>query len=334
LRVNTERATVERLEAETELSPTLAFSDELRAAAQEDPRIDEALGKEHALFASRRDALDSESRLLLEQRTHIQAEIESLEAEVQQAESSLALQQRDLERSRELVTEGFVSVTRVNELEAEVADYASRLEQRRSEVARAQQRLVDTNLKLNSARNAYIQYASDQLKTAVARQGELEQELRKSEDAAERQLVTAPADGVVIDLKFTSPGAVVQPGESIADVVPSDAPLLIEAQIRPEDITHVVQGQQARIKVLAYRYSDTITGVVDYVSADRLIDPAGYPYYTAMIEADKVSLQAAGDVKLQAGMPVEVYIEGTAQTALQYMIEPITATLRKAATPL
>jgi HlyD family secretion protein len=30
-------------------------------------------------------------------------------------------------------------------------------------------------------------------------------------------------------------------------------------------------------------------------------------------------------------MPAEVYIEGTKQTALQYLLEPITATMRRAA---
>ena len=43
------------------------------------------------------------------------------------------------------------------------------------------------------------------------------------------------------------------------------------------------------------------------------------------------SLQSAGDhLKLQAGMPAEVYIDSGTQTALQYMIEPITSTVRRA----
>ena len=50
--------------------------------------------------------------------------------------------------------------------------------------------------------NEYVKSASDQLKAAAARLGEIEQELRKSEDAAARQVVTAPAAGEVIDLKF------------------------------------------------------------------------------------------------------------------------------------
>jgi membrane fusion protein, epimerase transport system len=146
--------------------------------------------------------------------------------------------------------------------------------------------------------------------------------------------VVAPASGEIIDLKFTSRGAVVRPGDSIADIVPSDAKLTIEARIRPEEINHVHRGQPARVRFTAHKYRNTalVTGTVTYVSADRLIDRASnLPYYSVTILADADSLRAATDLTLQAGMPAEVYIEGTKQTALQYLLEPITSTMRRAA---
>ncbi len=54
------------------------------------------------------------------------------------------------------------------------------------------------------------------------------------------------------------------------------------------------------------------------------------PYYSVTILVDADSLNGAGDLKLQAGMPAEVYIEGITQTPLQYLIEPIDSVLRKA----
>ncbi|MBI4293189.1 MAG: HlyD family type I secretion periplasmic adaptor subunit, partial [Betaproteobacteria bacterium] len=73
------------------------------------------------------------------------------------------------------------------------------------------------------------------------------------------------------------------------------------------------------------------SGKVTYVSADRLLDRASnMPYYSVTILADADSLRSAGDLKLQAGMPAEVYIEGSTQTPLQYLMEPVTSTVRKA----
>jgi HlyD family secretion protein len=193
--------------------------------------------------------------------------------------------------------------------------------------------MLDVDLKIQSVRNEYVKTASDQLKLAAARLAEIEQELRKSQDAVKRQVVTAPASGEVIDLKITSPGAVLRPGDTIADIVPSEASLLLEAHIRPEDISNVRLGQHARIKFTAYRYRSMVmvSGAVSYVSGDRLIDrPTNLPYYSVMITVDPASLHDAGDLQVQAGMPAEVYIEGTRQTPFQYLAEPVTSTIRKA----
>ena len=73
-------------------------------------------------------------------------------------------------------------------------------------------------------------------------------------------------------------------------------------------------------------------GKVVYVSADRLIDRASNtPYYSVLVEADPASLATAGDLKLLAGMPAEIYIQGEERTPLKYLIEPITQVLRHAA---
>jgi HlyD family secretion protein len=332
-RFHVESAAQARHEAEQALAAELVFPARLLATAKRDKRVSEALAKETALFTARRDSLSSEVALMRSQHEHITQEISIARAQIAQAESSHALQARFLEANRGLVKDGFISPTRIEQIEASLADYAAKLEEQRSALSRAMQRQIDAELRIKSVQNDYAKTASDQLKATAARIGEIEQELRKSEDAAARQVVVAPASGEVIDLKFTSPGAVVRPGEPIADIVPSEANLMIEAHIRPEDVSHVSIDRNAQVKFTAFKYRSTsmVTGKVTYVSGDRLIDRANnLPYYSVMILVDADALRAAGDIRVQAGMPAEVYIEGTKQTPLQYLAEPITSTVRKA----
>ncbi|MEJ5989222.1 HlyD family type I secretion periplasmic adaptor subunit [Ramlibacter sp. PS3R-8] len=333
-RVHVERASMVRLEAEQSLARTLEFPHDLLAAAKQDKRVESALLKEMALFRAQRHSLDSGTALMRTQRERVEHELAAVQAQIEQAKQSLELQRADLEANRGLVREGFISASRISQLESGVMDYAAKLEERRTEHARAHQRLAEIDLKIESTRNDYVKSASDQLKAAVLRLTEVEQEQRKSADAATRQVVVAPASGEVIDLKFSSPGAVVRPGDPIADIVPSDTQLVVEARIRPEDIANVNIGQAARVKftALKYRNSMMVAGKVTYVSGDRLVERQnGEPYYSALIVADSSTLGGiAADFKLQAGMPAEVYIQGTQQTALQYLAEPITTTLRRA----
>jgi epimerase transport system membrane fusion protein len=332
-RAEVERAGIARLEAEEARAAVVHFPGTLLGAAKRDKRVQEAMAKEQSLFRARRDALGSETALLVEQRGRIDQESAALREQIGQVRASLELQKGELELQRKLLKDGFISAARLAQLEAVVADYASKLEERRSELARAAQRRGDVDLRAKALANEYAKNASDQLKMANARLAEIEQELRKSQDAAARQVVTAPAAGEVIDLKFTSPGAVVRAGEPIADIVPVDANLVLEAQIRPEDVSNVRLEQPARIKFTAYKYRNLtmVWGKVTYVSADRLVDKTtNVPYYSVMITVDPQSLREAGELQVQAGMPAEVYIEGSRQTPFQYLAEPITSTIRKA----
>ncbi len=333
-RVQSERASLARLEAHETMASAIAFPAELIAAAKDDPRLAEQMAKERSLFSARRDALVGQVGLLRAQREKVAEEIVALRAQIVKAEESLRFQASDLDRHRKLLGAGFISANRIAQLEGTVADYGVKLEERRSELARAQQRSVDTDLRIRALETDYRQQASDQMKATVARLHEIEQEQRKSTDASARQVISAPATGEIIDLKYSAPGAIIPPRETIADVVPDDTRLVIEARLRTEDINQIQRGQAADIRFTAFKYRTTrlVQGKVIYISADRLVDRAdNFAYYSALIEANPESLRAAGDLKLQAGMPAEVYIKGEERTPLQYLVEPVTQVLSRAA---
>ncbi|HEY0587655.1 MAG TPA: HlyD family type I secretion periplasmic adaptor subunit [Pseudoduganella sp.] len=333
-RVRTERASLARLDAEQAMQQSLNFPADVVQAATTDRRLAEQLAKERALFAARRDALVGQVRLLHSQRDKVAEEVVALRAQIAQASESMKFQKVDLDTNNKLRKDGFVSATRIAQLEGAIADYGVKLEERRSELARAQQRMVDIDLRVSGLEGEYRQQASDQLKVATARLSEIEQEQRKSVDASARQVITAPASGEVIGLKFPVPGAVIPPRETIADIVPDDTRLVTEARIRPDDISRIMRGQPANIRFTAFKYRTTqlVRGKVIYISADRLVDRATEaPYYSVLVEADPASLGKAGDLKLVAGMPAEVYIEGEQRTPLQYLLDPVTQVLRHAA---
>ena len=316
------------------MARTIVFPPDVTETAITDPRLAEQMTKERLLFDARRDALVGQVRLLHAQREKVAEEIVALRAQIAQASESMKFQKSDLETNHKLLKDGFISATRISQLEGTVADYGVKIEERRSELARAQQRMVDADLRIRSLESDYRQQASDQLKVTAARLSEIEQEQRKSVDASARQVIMAPVAGEIIDLKYSAPGSVIPPRETIADIVPVDTRLVTEARIRTEDIDRIARGQSADIRFTAFKYRTTqlVHGKVTYISADRLIDRVNnLPYYSVLVEAEPASLAKAGDLKLLAGMPAEVYIKGEERTPLQYLIEPVTQVLRHAA---
>jgi membrane fusion protein, epimerase transport system len=332
-RVRSERASMARLEAEQSGAAAVVFPADIVEAARSDAGLAELLVNERALFAARRGALSSQVALLRDQQAKVRQEAVALRAQIERAGESLKLQGQELAANQGLLKEGFISSARVMQIEAQMADYGVKLEERRGELARSEQRQVDTSLRIKAMENEYRQQASDQLKVTQARLAEIQQEQRKTGDAAKRQVITAPASGEVMDLKVSAPGAVIPPRETIAEIVPDNQQLIIEALVRPEDINRVQRGQAAQMRFTAFAYRTTklVDGTVNYVSGDRMVDKqSNSAFYVAHIQAEAAKLAEAGDLKLQAGMPVEVYIEGDKRTVLQYLMEPLTQVVRRA----
>ncbi|HNJ77655.1 MAG TPA: HlyD family efflux transporter periplasmic adaptor subunit, partial [Azospira sp.] len=194
--------------------------------------------------------------------------------------------------------------------------------------AKARQRGSELALRVKTLENQFMQAAADELKESGNKLFDLDERLRPSKDAAERQRIAAPIAGEVVDLKFTSLGAVVGPRDAILDLVPLDGKLIMEGRIRPEDINHVAVGSTADVRLTAFksRLTPVVAGRVVYVSADRLVErTSGTPYYTVHVDVAPEELQKAGNLRLQAGMPVEVLIKTAERTALQYLLDPVTA---------
>jgi len=326
-----ERAKVARLEAERASLPAVTFPADLAARAAE-PKVAELISRETALFRARREALETQIAVLRKQIRQTEDEARALDKEVAAEDRALASQKEELALNQKLASQNYVQKTRLMTLERAVADYEARIGEHRAELAKAGQRASELELRVLAQRNGYVQAATDELKEASTRLFDLEERLRPSKDAADRQRIVAPIAGVVVGLRVFSAGAVVGPREVLMEIVPEDKTLVVEARIRPEDINHVVPGSPAEVRLTAYKQRTTplVAGNVAYVSADRMNDAqTGTPYYVVRVAVLPQALEQAGNLRMQAGMPAEVYIRTDSRTAIDYLLAPVTAYLRR-----
>jgi HlyD family type I secretion membrane fusion protein len=330
--LDVERVRAARLVLEQAYPAPLQFPQDLMERAKE-PALAEVLAREELLHRARRVSLEEQLALYERQIKEVNDEAKALTSKMAAEEKGLQLQREELALNIDLARQNYVQRTRVIALERAVAEYESRREEHRAELARARQKVTDLHLKRLAAASNFRQQASDELKDANAKLLDLEERLRPSQDAARRQVIAAPAAGEVVNLQVSTPGAVIGPREVLAEIVPAEQPLMIEAQVRPEDINHVRVGVPADVRLTAYKQRTTplVAGTVVYVSADRNTDTrTGQAYYVARVEVPVGALEEAGNLKLQAGMPAELYIRTDERTALDYLLAPITASLRRA----
>jgi HlyD family type I secretion membrane fusion protein len=326
-----ERAKAARLEAERAFLPAVEFPPELAARSGE-PKVAEILQREAALFRARREALDSQIVVLHKQISQTEEEANALTGQIAAEGRALRSQREELALNEKLFKQNFVQKTRLMTLERAVAEYEARWAEHRAELAKTRQRGSELELRVLAQRNAYVQSATDELKEITTRLFDLEERLRPSKDAADRQRIAAPIAGVVVGLRVFNAGAVVGPREVLMEIVPEDKTLVVEARIRPEDINHVRKGSDAEVRLTAYKQRTTplVAGSVNYVSADRMLDPqTGTPYYVVQVEVPARALEEAGNLRMQAGMPAEVYIRTDSRSTFDYLLAPVTAYLRR-----
>lgn len=321
-----------RLMAERDGVKEIAFPPEL-VSRRNDPAIAQILSAQERLFVARRKAQQGQAAVLRQRMAQFREEITGLRAQQRSKERQIALIREEYKGVKELYDKGIERKPRLLALERAEA----LLEGERGElialVSRAEQAIGEAELRIIDLDNSFQQDVATQLRDTEVRVAELRDRLRAQEDVLQRVDIRAPQPGVVVGLKFRSRLGVIPPGAAIMDIVPSEDRLIVEARVRPEDVDVVRVGQTAQIRLTAYKQRNTLTvaGKLVHLSADRFLDErSGLAYYLAKIDPDAQSLAEAGNVQLQAGMPAEVMIETGTRLAIDYMVNPVLISFKRA----
>lgn len=204
----------------------------------------------------------------------------------------------------------------------------------RSEVLRLERSVADIEGQIAARRNKYLQ----DLQTEYAKAGEelvtAEQTLKQRQASLADTELEAPTDGIVKNVRLTTVGGVLRPGDEVLQIVPTGEELLVEAKVSPADIAYVRVGQPASVKFDAYDSSifGSAVGTVVYISPDTLTEqrPSGEQvYYRVHIKADTRGMNARGNqrIELQPGMTAVNEIITGHNTVLKFLLKPIIKTL-------
>lgn len=325
----TARARVARLEAEQRGAEALLWPDELGG----DPTLRAILQPQEEMFRTRRDSRAANIAVREKRIIQFAEEIMGMEAQRSAARQNLANNESELASVERLLAQGYEKRPRLLQLQRTVTDLKGSLGEMSAKMARTEQEKAQAELEVITLRSQYAQEIATELQEARTQLSDLSDRLKAAEDVVARTQVKAPLDGKVVDLKVFTVGGVVAPGQPLLDIVPDEDPLLIEAQVKPTDIDVVFPGLPASIRLTAFKQRTTppVDGVVETVSADKLVDPrSGEPYFTARIRPSPEALAQLHKVALSPGMPAEVFIATGSRRAIDYLLSPFTDTMRRA----
>ena len=241
----------------------------------------------------------------------------ALAAEIQSLRKTADLQRQELNLHRPLVASGDVAPVEIIRMERSIAETEGQI----------------SNVRAQYIRELQTEFAQTEEELVAA-----EQVLTQRDDSLKGTRLLAPTDGIVKNVRLTTVGGVLRPGDEVLQIVPTGQQLIVEAQVPPRDIAFVELGQRARVNFDAYDSSvyGSGNGRVVFIGPDTLSeqreDGSANTYYRVNLEVDTSDMtqkDADHPVDLQPGMTATVEILTGSQTVWEYLTKPILKTSRQ-----
>jgi HlyD family secretion protein/epimerase transport system membrane fusion protein len=226
-----------------------------------------------------------------------------------------------------------VGKARLLRLKREAAKLKGERAEHLSMITQARQRIGETELEIIDLKNSMLNQVVSGLRDTQAELVDVSERLKAAEDILVRTDIRAPQAGVVMGLNVHTEEGVIAPGQRLLDIVPEDDTLVIEAQVAPNDIDVVYAGLPAQVRLTAFKQRNTpmLDAKLNRVSADSFTDErSGASYFLARVTIDAAELKKLDGRELYPGMGAEVMIKTGKRTTMDYILAPLTDSLRRA----
>ncbi len=326
-------AKLARLLSEQASKNEVVYPDWQLSAEQKNSEVGEILQAQRDLFAARLDVHEGRKAIGRKRIDELREEISGLQALIKSKHKQLKSLDEELKANQQLVEKKlipkpvYLKLDRIrSEIEGEMAESVA-------DVARTRQTIGETELQIVSEEAKRLDDIVSKLADTRAELATVNERLNAQRDILQRTIITAPVAGTIHNKKFHTMGGVIRSGQPILDIVPNEVELLIDVRVSPVDIDVVAVGQEAQVNFLAFtaRNLPQIGGRVRSVSADSLLDEmTGESFYRAFVEVPPEEMEKLGKtLSIYPGMPAEVLIMTGERTMLQYLLDPLTKSLRR-----
>lgn len=344
------------------LDPSFAEAD--RAALSGQRRALAAqLGRMEAELAGLPPPAGEDRETLIQASLHAQraaflaARLRALEEEIRGQEAAIrTLEENDVALAEQVTIARDVEALRARLLEGQIGSRLQFLEARARRLQAEQQRDQDRGRmqelrhaleSKRSERQGFIDDWRRQLLEEVARvRGELarvEEALAKATRLAELTVVTAPADGTVLEVARRSVGSVMREAEPIVSIVPAGAPLIAEVTLRSADIGHARAGDPVVVKIDAFPFQrhGLLTGQLRAIAQEsgpprqgnEMAEPgqmAGGAVHRAQVTLDPPALTGLPEGAAPTpGMTVTAEVRVGSRSVLSYFLSPVLRGVRE-----
>ncbi|MGH1417938.1 MAG: HlyD family type I secretion periplasmic adaptor subunit [Hyphomicrobiaceae bacterium] len=302
-------------------------------AAAQDAEVESMIASHNTLLTALSNEQEGQVRLLRQRVGQLGDEIAGLEAEQASVVSQKKMADGELTTLVKLSNKGYATRDRVLAARREKTRLEGTLGRLISRIAGAQKEIGATELEILQIGIKRKRETVSELRDVEKRLFDLKEKYLDAQSRLERLKVRAPADGTIVQRRIHTVGAVIRPGDTLLEIVPTDDRLIVEARLKPQDVDNVYVGQTTEIRLtgLNQRTTAPLDGRVIYLSADSETDKqTSDPYFVVHVAIAKQDLTQVHDLDLLPGMPADISIKTGTRTAITYLMQPFFDSMHRA----
>ncbi len=260
-------------------------------------------------------ALNAQPDLMQQELQAFNARKRSLTQSLQALDTSLAAVTRELSITEPMVRQGVMSEVELLRLKRQQSELMGQRAERQ---------------------NRYLTDANNELTRVASELSQTKENASAREDAFLRTTIRSPMKGVVKNVQITTVGGVVQAGQPILEIVPTEDVMLVEAYVKPSEVAFLKVGQTAVVKLTAYDFNKYggLEGVLEHLSPDTMRDEKqkkpGNPveleegFYRIIVRVKETTdLRNGLRLTPSPGMTASVEIRTGYKTVLDYLFRPL-----------
>ncbi len=265
------------------------------------PLVERGAISRDLLFQAEQDVLNSQNALL---RTELNDETVASER-VFDIEQNLRDRQASISENK----------GRLEQAAAEAERLYAELEQKKAEGERTQ---LEIQQQIHQ-----LEIQLTQLEAKIAETGTL---LASAQAKLDRRFLHAPVDGVILALHLNHSGEVVQPGQTIAEIAPEEAPLVLSAKLPEREAGFLEMGMLAQLKFDAYPFQEygLVEGKVTSIAPDAESTPEMGEVFEVEIELERNYVTEEGEkIHFKSGQTANAEIIIRRRRILDVLLDPL-----------
>jgi len=278
-------------------------------------------------YSGRLDNLINQLAIESQQIQQREQEIAELDSKIATMAISYNLATKELDLTRPLADKNIVPKIELYKLERSVNELKGELSAIRLLSPKLKSTLQESILNRRETALIYRTEARAELNELQNKLSRINEAQVGAQDKVTKALIVSPVIGTIKTIHINTLGGVVKSGETIAEIVPTEDMLMVEAKIKPRDIGFIYPGLPAVVKITAYDFAryGGLTGKVIHISADTTQDEEGNSFYLIRVKTDASSIKNSKNEQMPIipGMMTNVDVITGKRTILEYILNPI-----------